>query len=409
MKRNKSELLRKIQLLSVVALTVYPLHWIVAAWRGGALLGYTWLFPLVFVLLGTIGLFVSGKLRIAYGVASCLGTFAASYLLCKPEFRMEVFLQLILFAAQLLWSLQIASWDRKTEIPGFCTGLGVAVHLVGQVLLLTEWGERYPGWMLRLSFYAFVLMSMLSVNRASLAVASGKRGLAPASIGRRNVLLILIVFLLSLVGGLIPSAFVFVKDALMSALKWVAGIIAGLLERAERTGGEPYDEAASAPQEAFGEGGGRSLNLPPILETVILYIGAMISVALLLWVLYRVCNKILKAAREGWNLFGKFLSAASEDYVDEITDTRDAGSSENFRTRRRISRRYREDLTLPPEEQVRRRYRHMKLMHPEWSSGSTAREKLPEETAAIYERARYSEHPVSAEEAVRFHQRLNEL
>jgi len=48
-------------------------------------------------------------------------------------------------------------------------------------------------------------------------------------------------------------------------------------------------------------------------------------------------------------------------------------------------------------------------MHPEWSDGSTARENLPEEAAAVYERARYSEHPVSPEEAARFHQNLSGL
>lgn len=409
MKRNYNELLRKIQLLSVVAFTVYPLHWICAAWKGGDLIAYTWLFSLTFLLLGTLALFMPGKLRIAYGVAVCIVTFAVSYLVCGMELRMDLLLQLTLFSLQLLWSLQIASWDRRTEIPGFCISLGIVAHLVGQILLLAQWGELYAGWMLKLSFYAFVLMTMLSANRASLVLASGKRGSVPASIGRRNVLLVVSVFVLSLAGGLIPSAFVLVKDTLMKALLWISGTIAQILSRVDTSGGEPYDETASRPQEAVGEGGGYALNLPPILETIILYIGAAISVAFLLWAAYRVIRKLMKAARESWNLFGKYLSAASEDYVDEITDTRDTGSSENIRVRRRIPRRYREDPSLPPEEQVRRRYRHLKLTHPEWSPGSTAREKLPKSAAAVYERARYSEHPVSAEEAALFHRDLEEL
>jgi len=408
-KRNDSELIRKIQLLSIAALACYPLHWICAAWRGGAFMGFTWLFSLAFVLLGTIALFVPGNLRIAYGSAFCLAAFAGCWLLCKPELRVDALLQTSLFAVQLFWSLQIASWDRKTEIPGYCITLGIAAHLVGQIMLLTQWGTRYPGWMLRLSLYAFVLMTMLSANRASLIVASGKRGSVPASIGRRNALLVLSVFGISLLGGLIPSAFVLVKDVLMRAVQWFAGVIARLLARAEPTGGESYDASVPEPQEAYGEGGGRELNLPPFLETLILYIGAAISVAFMLWILYRICKKIVKAARDGWNLFGRFLTAASEDYVDEVTDTRDMGSSEKLRDRRKIPRRYREDPTLPPGEQVRRRFRYMKQMHPEWSDGSTARENLPEEAAAVYERARYSEHPVSPEEAARFHQNLSGL
>ena len=409
MKRNYSELLRKIQLLSVVAFSAYPLHWICAAWKGGGLIAYTWLFSLTFLLLGTLALFVPGKLRIAYGVVACIVAFVVSYLLCGAALRMDLLLQLTLFALQLLWSLQIASWDRRTEIPGFCISLGIVAHLAGQVLLLAQWGELYPGWVLKLSLYAFVLMTMFSANRASLVLASGKRGSVPASIGRRNVLLGLAIFVLSLAGGLIPSAFMLVKDGLMKALLWISGTIAQLLARMDTSGGEPYEGTVSTPQEAVGEGGGRALNLPPVLETIILYIGAAISVALLLWVVYRVVRKLMKAAKESWNLFGKFLSSASEDYVDEVTDTRDIGSSENIRARRRIPRRYREDPSLPPEEQVRRRYRHMKLTHPEWSPGSTAREKLAEAAAAVYERARYSEHPVSAEEAALFHRNLEDL
>jgi len=127
------------------------------------------------------------------------------------------------------------------------------------------------------------------------------------------------VFGISLLGGLIPSAFVLVKDVLMRAVQWFAGVIARLLARTESTGGEAYDASVPEPQEVYGEGGGRELNLPPFLETLILYIGAAISVAFMLWILYRICKKIVKAAREGWILFGKFLTAASEDYVDEVT------------------------------------------------------------------------------------------
>ena len=78
------------------------------------------------------------------------------------------------------------------------------------------------------------------------------------------------------------------------------------------------------------------------------------------------------------------------------------------------------DLCLTPfafEEPLARRLRAMKgrekpaqaaayarllRKKPQWTSSSTARENLPENAAALYERARYSEHPISSEDADSF-------
>ena len=68
--------------------------------------------------------------------------------------------------------------------------------------------------------------------------------------------------------------------------------------------------------------------------------------------------------------------------------------------RRRI--RYKDDLSLSPGERVRRRYQFLRHDHSDWMPGSTAREKLPDRAADIYEYARYSEHTVSAEDANAF-------
>lgn len=150
------------------------------------------------------------------------------------------------------------------------------------------------------------------------------------------------------------------------------------------------------------EDGGRMPDLPPILETIILYIGAAISVAFLGWILFRLGKKLVRLVQDSWDLFGKFLAASSEDYVDEVSDTRDMGETEQISRRKRKRIRYKDDQTLPPEEQIRRRYQYLKHDHTDWVPGATAREKLPEQAASIYEHARYSERTVSSEEARTF-------
>ena len=48
--------------------------------------------------------------------------------------------------------------------------------------------------------------------------------------------------------------------------------------------------------------------------------------------------------------------------------------------------------------------------HPYWGDQSTARENLPKDAAQIYEKARYSEHTLSQQDAEQFAQKTeNEL
>jgi hypothetical protein len=64
---------------------------------------------------------------------------------------------------------------------------------------------------------------------------------------------------------------------------------------------------------------------------------------------------------------------------------------------------------LPPRERIRARYRKLLKKNPRWRSGRTARENLPEELASVYERARYSQHPITEEEAEQFRQNAKKL
>ena len=406
MKRNWNELRRKLQLLLISALAVYPIHWVLAVWRGGALVGYVWLFSLGYVAGAFVSFFLPGKLRVAYGAVLSLLVTAGCIVLSAPAMRIDMILQLVVFVTEIMWSLQIAGFGIRNEIPALWISLGVPAHLMGQILLLTDLGTGYASWSLSLAMYLFVLLTMLSVNRKSLLTASGKRGRVSLAISRRNGLLVLGLFLIGILGSLIPSALTLVKDALVSFIRWIGGLLEGLMKPLHQ-GVESTPEPEPMPQ--VGQGVGQVLELHPVLETIILYIGAAISVAMLLFVLYRVGRKIVKALAGGFSMLGQFLSGASEDYVDEVSDTRETGSSERVAPRRRIRTHYREDKSLPPAERIRRRFLYLKLAHPEWSPGSTAREMLPETAASIYERARYSPYPTSEEDARAFLQSVEDV
>ena len=398
---DKYEWLRKMQLQIAVALAIYPLHWLAAAWLDSSRIGSTWLLSLVAVVAGAIAFRVPGKLRSAFGAAVCMILLSASLLFDETAGRRLWIVESVFSSVHILWSLPLAASDSKTELPGYWISAGIASHVTTQVLLLTDWGAGLPGWMLRTAFFCYVLLVMLSVNRRSLLDASGKRKAVPGALKRRNMLLTVALFGVSLLGGFLPSAIDSVKDAIVRVLQWAGEMIEKLFSKIGRDGGNTTQQAVSELTPAVREGG-QMRQLHPILETIILYIGAAISVVLLAMILYRIGRKILRFMRESLDLFGKFMSASTEDYVDEVTDIRDTGESEQISRRKRRRIRYKDDPSLSPSAQVRRRYQYLKYDHKDWAPGATAREKLPVQAASIYEHARYSDRSVSSEDAKAF-------
>ena len=98
------------------------------------------------------------------------------------------------------------------------------------------------------------------------------------------------------------------------------------------------------------------------------------------------------------------VSASEDGDEDEITDTRDDYELDSTPKRRaeRIKAAFVNEQKLSAQQRVRHYYRRLALKHTEWTRGSTARETIPEEAAEIYERARYSAHPISEEDALAF-------
>lgn len=403
MKRDIRELLRKLQLLITAALAAYPICWLGAAWAGGALVDISWIFSFGVVLFGFAALFVPGKIRLAYASAVVIAAVAGCVFLLSEELLKDGLILSGIFAVQLFLCLKIAGWDRTTEISGVTLGFGIVAHLIGQILLMTDWAAAFPGWMLRLSLYGFAIFAMLSVNRRTLVTAYGKWGSVPPSLGRRNGILVICLFSLALLGGLIPSAFRLFRDAFLDALRWIGAWFASLLSKMDGSGGASSDTSVGLGAPA---GDGNTLELPPLVEKIALFVGILLSLCLTLFVMWKVLKKLIGIARNGWDLFGKFLSGASEDYVDEVSDTRETGAEELSLRKRRRRVRYRDDPNLPPEEQIRGRYRYMIYRHPEWGRGATAREKIPESAASIYERTRYSPHAPTREDARQFRDTL---
>ena len=104
------------------------------------------------------------------------------------------------------------------------------------------------------------------------------------------------------------------------------------------------------------------------------------------------------------DMMRRYAAAATEDYDDEITDTREDGERGRNMPLQALRRRLAlgDDRSLPPAERLRRRDARLRRKHADWQDSRTARETLPDDAARLYERARYSEHPVTGEDADQF-------
>ena len=118
---------------------------------------------------------------------------------------------------------------------------------------------------------------------------------------------------------------------------------------------------------------------------------------------YKLVRFTIKGVRRLVELIDQVANAPVEDFVDEITDTRD-DMLERVEEKEKTARQIVRVVTgkLSPGERIRDHYRRMQNKHPEWTQQSTARENLNEEAAKLYEQARYSDHPITEADADRF-------
>jgi len=148
-----------------------------------------------------------------------------------------------------------------------------------------------------------------------------------------------------------------------------------------------------------------------LMEKIVMVVAAVAIIALALWVGRFLWRRLRVLLRRLWALLQRYTLAASEDYVDEVSDTRESGDDSLSRRRRSLRRKLRQvnEESLSPAARIRYRYQRLLWKRLEWGPGTTARENLPEETAILYEKARYSSAEPSAEEAEHFAQAARTL
>ena len=368
----------------------------------------------LYIALAWMCLLIRGRLRLAAGVLFSAALMGAGAVLLPVREVHAALLIPALYAGMLLGGLQMAGWDRGRELhPAVCI-LCVVAHILAQILVNVgaDLGEASPyapvDGILIAGFVCYGALMLLYLNRVSLRSAVNGMQAVPVTIRRKNFLLTAALFAVTMTAAGLPAVARAVGCA-WEALKAVAAAVIrwliSLFPETATTGADVGSGPGGMPAMDAAELGLFAVIMEKI-AMVLAAVAASVLAAIALIVLWKKCKALLNRL---WARLNDYLTASTEDYQDEIVDTREDATAERAvrRLHRRGFRRRVDERALKPAERVRYRYQRTWLRHPEWTPERTARENLPEGAAEIYERARYSDHPVTDADAEEFARRTD--
>ena len=407
MRLNWTDFGRKWQMPWLIAFGTLPVGLIYCANMGGRWWDAMAL-TVMFGLLATLCLPVRGRMRLTVGVVCAAAMLGMGALLPQENGWISATPISAMYAVLILLNLPVSGWERGRELPPAVGGVCLAVHVIAQILVNVDNRRIYSEeirTLLTLSFVFFLTLAMLWMNRSSLDCAANGRETVPVSMRRKNMLLTFGAVAAALLISAIPALARAVrrlwdglKACIGAVLRWLANLMA-----AEETvagmdaGGTDGFMAAERAEAGW---------LAILLQRAFMVLAIIVAAVALAYALRVILRKLKVLMTLLIRQMSRYLAASTEDYEDEVTDPREDGErSRILERRRRTSVPRMNERRMSPVERVRNRYRMLQARHAEWSYSSTARENLADETASIYERARYSSHDVTGEDAERFAER----
>ena len=409
MKYDLNFFLRKSQFALMAALGVLPLVLVLESFFAPEQMGHLVLLVLLYVALAVSAMVIPGKLRVWIGLLEAVCLVPLWAWLQGTDAQWVAALSAGVFSVLLIWSLQFGGMGQEDELPSYVTFVGLGLHVAAQLLVMIgpmkDFTQLEPvaPW-LSATMAAFLFLAVLAANRKSLVKASTGRQEVPTAMRRRNLLMTVVVF----AGALALSFSAAVGSSISQVTAWLIQLLMYLFFGTEELVPEPTEPVQTVPPTTDDLG---ALPPAPVMQTPpwVLSVIQLISIAVVIFLVYVAMRKLLRAMPGVQDALKKHFSASGEDYVDEVSNTREGGFADQIRSLRKNRENLVRESQLPPRERIRARYRKLLKKNPRWGSGRTARENLPEELASVYERARYSQHPITEEEAEQFRQNAKTL
>ena len=412
MKKNFFLWLRRWQFPLLLLLSVMPLILTTLCLNAPETLAPAgWLYA-AYAAASALCLLCSGPHRLWAAACSSAAMFALS-LLVLPVREMPLLLLLpAALCALLFYSLPLAMRKYESDIPPYIYFAGVGIHIVIQFLhhYFSSFDGQSPyapiETALTGSLIGYMLLFLLSMNRISLDNASLARHRIPSGMRIMNTAMTMVFLVASLILAVTPAIIRGITALWQGLLSIVRRFLAWLISLlpAETTPG-------------FGAQGGMDNMLlmggetpaPSALAVLLEKIAAVFSFILfiigIVFLLHSLFKLTIRLIRRMAAQLRSYMSAASGEFEDEITDTREDGAQREIRFLRKGKRSAAQSPDTPVGH-IRFAYARLLRRRPQWTPSSTARENLSVSAAEIYERARYSSHPVTKDDVQRFNEQI---
>lgn len=409
MNSKQSEFLRKCQLILLLACGTVPIGISMFALILPEYNLWYWVFPGCYVLLTAVAVLLPKKRRMLFSLFAICVLFAAAVPFLTVHGQFSFLAVPLLYSLLLLCSIPLVRKSAEREIPFTCYSVGIILHVLAQVALLFTNSVFYSrlqptGTGLVITFFAYAFLAMFSANRKCLSSASIGQQKAPKTMEIKNKVMIGIIAGIAFVLTLIPQVIAgvrFLIEKLWNLLQLVFALLGKLFPQiiynTEKENVVPEQTLTPTvvedpPEPTFWD---FLINCFLILLAVAASAALLFLVGRGIYLLFRFLFRRIK------RLLTRYIAAVNEDYEDEITDTREIGVAEHSRARH--VREEKTDLSKQtPREQIRYHYRRLLKKHPEWSKSRTPRQTLPDSAASVYERVRYSDHPVDESDVASF-------
>ena len=371
---------------------------------------FFWYLPSLFSFVwGIAGFFLPLKGRMPFAICGC-GLLVLGAVLFLLPFGIPAMLLIIPCVAYLI--LLPPSWSRVVweEWSSSLWLAGVVLHFAG--LIASGWPRFAPAAVhFLVCFVLYLFLFLLYLNRNSLRDGMHGTEKTPAPLKRRNTLLVIGVFLISILAACWQTLGKWV-DIAWRFIKMVIGKVIDFLMQ-------------FFPERSMGAGGGGGADMlaglgeesepsafAQLMEKVFMVLAAILLVvliALALRVIYRNTKKLWKKLLERLR---RYAANSGEDYIDETESTLnwdEKTQSVLDRLQKAVVRpRQPKWEDLDGRGRIRRLYQQFLRRKPE-EKNKTAREALKADKrlsgtqissfTQLYEKARYSDHDISTQEA----------
>ena len=406
MKQILTSLGKRLPLSLMIPCAIVPLPLALMAKHAPSMLHLAWIWTATFALMDCWNNIIRGKWRILYGLSQ-VGIFTGLALWMFSSLRnTPLFLVPMIYSIAALAELPRNIDKRAFQVRLVTYGIvGVASHLIIQVFLYTSTLADNPilepvaPWLL-IAFFLFVFSGVTMLNRANLSLISQGRLFAGTVMKRKNLLLTLAFLAIALAVACIPG----VIAAVSKLFQWLFVTLLFLFTLMGNLGKAPPDSSMPSVEpgeNAFGEATPEGVR-PEWLEILIAVVSLLVVVVAVILAVYILSRKLMQLIRYLDKRLRSYLNSVTEDYIDEVTDTRDDPDRVQRKAQKQRPLSPLEVGKLSPNQRIRYRYRQLMRQNPQWSKGSTPRENLSDEAASVYEAVRYGEETANDNDARRF-------